>query len=205
MARTCSMCGYTAQTDMSKRCVLCMAPFPEQERIIKLPSLATSENQNDGVENSSIGPRTAPATTRKNDLMIRRVVAVFTFLHGLAGLLGGLILFGGVVLMQVPVDLAILSLTTLAVVARGLCGLIGAVSLWRGMKIGFQLSILCWFYNVATGMIALTQLLFLDFSNPLILAVLPRQVGSILGRLLFGIPILYFLSTRLRERKAPIK
>ena len=216
MARTCSSCGYTAQTDRSKRCVLCKEPFPEQERTFKLPSLGTSENQNDLVgESSQIGSRTipaakpaatprwkparAPARTRRNDLMIRRVVSFFTLLHGLLGAFGSLLILGMVLLGQLPVDLTILFLLPIAFFARGICGLIGAISLWRGTRIGFQLSIVCWFYNVVIGLIALTQFPFLNLSDP----VMARHVGSTIGKLLFGFPILYFLLTRLLKWNVP--
>ncbi len=193
MARTCANCGYTAQSNESKRCVLCKTPFPDSSLTLNLPSRATKEPLTVSVDQTLDAPRAKRATTRDGDKVIRGVIAILTCLHGLVGSLGGLLLFGMVLLEQIPASVVLILLGSLAFFARGLCGLVGAIALWRDLKIGFQLSTICWGYNVVIGLIASTQFPFLDFSDP----VMARHLGSTIGKLVFGIPIFYFLMTRL--------
>tara|TARA_R110002111_G_scaffold199222_1_gene264793 strand:- start:17 stop:454 length:438 start_codon:yes stop_codon:yes gene_type:complete len=128
------------------------------------------------------------------------LIAVFTALHGLAGLLGGILLLAMIFLKMIPaVSTLMVAFTIIAFIARGICGAVGAILLWQGTKRGYQLSLVCWAYLVVVGLIAVVQMPLLDLPN----ATLARHIGSTLGKLIFGIPFLYLLTSDLLRLNSP--
>jgi hypothetical protein len=134
----------------------------------------------------------------------RWFIGLVTILTGLAGLAAPLVLmfFGS------SISAFLFVMTILAFGLRGVAGTVGGVLVWRGRRLGYQLSVACWLYLVIVGLVALVQLF--TGSPPSSPALGPesrlfwRALGTSLGKLFWGIPILYILIRDLRRHGSQV-
>ncbi len=122
----------------------------------------------------------------------RKFVGFMTVLGGVPGLFGIVILLNGLGELSFLVFMAIL-----AVLCRGLCGVVGGILIWRGSKLGYQLSAVMWCYMVVVGLMAFYQLFtgpyFTSFEFSTENQVFWSAFGKSAGKLLWGIPFLYLI------------
>jgi len=122
----------------------------------------------------------------------RQFIGFMTILAGLPGLGGLLLLLNDIGEINFTLIMVIL-----AVLCRGFCGVAGGVLLWRGNKLGYQLSTVAWGFMVIVAFMAFYQLFtgpyFTSFEftseNKLFWSVF----GKSAGKLLWGIPFLYIM------------
>ena len=132
----------------------------------------------------------------------RKFVGFMTILWGVPGLAGMLLFMNGFDELSFLVFLALL-----AVIFRGLCGVVGGVLLWRGSKLGYQLSLVMWMYMLVVGLIAFYQLFtgpyFTSFEFTPDNQLFWSAFGKNGGKLIWGVPFIYILIKSLFEsRKA---
>lgn len=91
----------------------------------------------------------------------------------------------------------------------GVCGVVGGVLLWRGQRLGYQLSIVAWTYLVIAGLMSLYQLFGTDVFQSFEFSVENKafwsMLGKTIGKLILGAPFIYILANQLiNERAAKI-
>lgn len=128
----------------------------------------------------------------------RKFIGFMTILSGLPGIGGFLLFKNGVGELS-----SIAVMAFLAIVCRGIFGVVGGVLLWRGERLGYQLSSIMWTYMVVVGLISFYQLFTGPYPASFELTPESRLFWSILGRtlgkLIWGIPFLYILLKALKE------
>ncbi|EMI17092.1 membrane protein [Rhodopirellula maiorica SM1] len=190
---SCVQCGMKTHSKGATKCLLCGEPFP-------IPLVASRRFYDERSTNQGTGQQVVANRYSGSPRLLkpRRLIAVFTALHGVAGLLGGAALLS-MVFLDVVSTLNVLTVALLITVfiARGMCGAVGAILLWKGARLGYQLSVVCWLYLVTVGLAAVVQMPYLEFSDP----TMARHIGSTFGKLLFGIPFLYVLVSDLFSKR----
>lgn len=187
--RKCAKCGMTTHSEDATNCLLCGESFPDP--LVVSHPIGGEPQANQGARQAGHSTR---YVSRREGLKPRRLIAVFTALHGVVGLLGGAGLVAMILLKVIPtVSVLMVMLAIVTFTARGVCGAVGAILLWQGTKRGYQLSLVCWSYVVVVGLIAVVQIPLLDLPD----AILAKHIGSTLGKLMFGIPFLYLLASDL--------
>lgn len=122
----------------------------------------------------------------------RKIIAIVTILTGLPGLLG-ILTFGAISPLLILIAVAI----------RGFCGVFGGIYVWKGKKLGYQLSLVMWGYLLAVSVYNIYQVytgnnlyILLDESYKL------KTLANSLGKLIWGIPIVIILiQDLLRQQK----
>jgi len=123
----------------------------------------------------------------------RKIIGLLTILAGLPGL-GGLLLLER--LDSYPSAAVIVVVN--AIVIRGICGIFGGITIWRGSKWGYYLSLITWLYLLVVSILTFAQL----YDSGVILSFgFLKEHYSSFGRLfllsflkvLFGLPILYII------------
>lgn len=130
----------------------------------------------------------------------RKIIGFMTILGGIPGV-GGLLHFMNDI-GEVSLGFVLI---VLAVFCRGICGVVGGVLLWRGNKLGYQLSIVMWGYMVIVGLLAFYQIFtdphFTSFEFSPENSVFWSVIGKSAGKLIWGIPFLYILTRDLLALK----
>jgi hypothetical protein len=121
----------------------------------------------------------------------RKFIGFMTVLTGLPGL-GALLLFT----MSAESSIGFIALILVAVVLRGVCGVVGGVLIWKGNKLGYYFSAVTWLYLVVIGSYTVIQL----HTNPVITpsfdlnqfnhAVYLKPLSTSLGKIIWGIPFI---------------
>jgi hypothetical protein len=130
----------------------------------------------------------------------RKFIGFMTVLSGLPGIAGITFFF--------MFGFSFSSMALLAIAAilfRGVAGTIGGILLWKGKRLGYQLSIVCHSYLMIAGVITLYQILIaggeVSFAftpeNQFFLKALSRSIG----KLIWGIPFIFILSRDLFNSK----
>jgi hypothetical protein len=131
----------------------------------------------------------------------RKFIGFMTVLSGLPGLAGFFHFFMGGLNFSL-VMLIMLS----AILFRGICGVVGGVLLWKGKRLGYQLSIIAWTYLVIVGLVSLYQLfgtdIFQSFEFSIDNKLFWSMLGKTIGKLIWGIPFIYILANQLINERA---
>ena len=127
----------------------------------------------------------------------RKYISFMTMLVSLPGLFAPAVLFMEIENMQ----LLLLAIT--AFLLRGVCGVVGSVMLWRGKKLGYKLASVSWAYITV---VALYSLIVLHMQvppsfefNEINHMVYLKPLSNGLGKLIWGLPILYILIRDLKN------
>ena len=188
----CAHCGMKTHSRDATKCLLCGVPFPIPP--VELRRFCDERSTNQGASHQV---EAISNSGSRSFLKPRKLIAVFTALQGAAGLLGGAALLSLFFLGAFPpMSTLTVAIVITAFIARGMCGAFGAVLLWKGTQLGYQLSVVCWLYLVTVGLVAVVQISSLEFLD----STMARHVGPTFGKLLFGIPFFYVLVSDLLSK-----
>jgi len=133
----------------------------------------------------------------------QRIIGLLTILAGLPGL-GGFWLLGQ--LENFPPMAAIIIFNS--IFFKAICGIVGGVLIWRGIKWGYFLTLIAWLYLIIVSVFTLVQL----YNNGIVLSYSFLEANfSTVGRpfmmsmlkMLFGIPIVHIvLNSLLKDHKS---
>ncbi len=123
----------------------------------------------------------------------RNIIGLLTILVGLTGL-GGLWLIGQLNSFPFPARVIVFN----AIFFKGICGLSGGILIWRGVRWGYYITLVCWLYLIVVSFLSLIQI----FGNEIELSYgFLEQNYSTFGRsfliavlkIVMGIPIIHII------------
>ena len=132
---------------------------------------------------------------------MKKVIALVTFLAALPGLAGIYLLLK---LGSLPSGAVLIVVN--AIVFRGVCGTAGGVLLWTGRRTGNYLVLVTWFYLIIVSVLTTASLYNkgLDLSTAFHddqLGAFGKPLAWSVVKLVFGLPVIYFLTRDLTHKR----